>query len=45
MSKEKQPPKIPTKGILINEEKGLKPAQNPPPMPQVKPPKAEKKSS
>jgi len=26
------------------EERGLQPAKNPPPMPQVKPPKAEKES-
>lgn len=29
-------------GILVNEEKGLKPAENPPPMPEVKPPASEK---
>jgi hypothetical protein len=28
--------------IRINEEKGLQPAKNPPKMPTVKPPKAEK---
>ncbi len=29
----------------LTEEKGLQPAKNPPPMPQVKPPKAEKGGS
>ncbi|MBF0232760.1 MAG: hypothetical protein HQK65_06950 [Desulfamplus sp.] len=36
-SEEKRP-------IPFTEEKGLQPAKNPPPMPQVKPPKSEKKS-
>jgi hypothetical protein len=42
MTTKNTPP--PPRKVRINEEKGLKPAQNPPPMPQVKPPKAEKKS-
>ena len=31
------------KTIRVNDEKGLQPAKNPPRMPDVKPPKAEKK--
>jgi hypothetical protein len=32
------------RAVPLTEERGLQPAKNPPPMPQVKPPKAEKGS-
>lgn len=41
MSNNKQQNKQP---IRVNDEKGLQPARNPPKMPTVKPPKAEKGS-
>lgn len=40
----KQPPSHKPTPQPLTEEKGLQPAKNPPPMPQVKPPKTEKGS-
>ncbi|MGR6830852.1 hypothetical protein [Aliivibrio wodanis] len=42
MSNNKQP--TTPRPIRVNDEKGLRPAMNPPKMPFVKPPKAEKSS-
>lgn len=42
MPNDKKPPKSEVRMISTATEKGLKPATNPPPMPQVKPPKSEK---
>jgi hypothetical protein len=47
MSKDKRPPSsneqrpLPSRHVGAD-ERGLQPAKNPPPMPQVKPPKSEK---
>jgi hypothetical protein len=43
-SNNKQPPSNKPVPRPLVEEKGLQPAKNPPPMPQVKPPKSEKSS-
>ena len=44
MSKDKTPSSEHQRPVPLIEEKGLQPAKNPPPMPQVKTPKSEKDS-
>ena len=45
MGKDKKhipPPRQPSRGEPLTEERGLRPAKNPPPTPPTKPPKQEK---